>query len=143
MRDWFESFISSLTVDQMMMATDTAPKETTDFYKMLVYNKPEIHSLARNTSSMYFLENILTDYLKELKSFGSKPISLAFDFSDAKILVWAQIKNDDEKTEDALILSEAKANAKYSENGFYISSTIVEEADNVQIPGHYKQVSLH
>lgn len=136
-REWFESFISSITVDKLMMETQTAPQEKSDFYKAVIYNKPEAHSHARNTSSMFFLENILIDYLKELSSFGTIPQKLAFDFSDAKILVWAQVADDDDATEDALILSEARANSKYSDNGFYISSTIVEESDNLSVPSHY------
>jgi len=71
------------------------------------------------------------------------PQKLAFDFSDAKILVWAQIKTEDVSTEDALILSEAEANSKYSDNGFYISSTIVEECDNLPIPSHYHEVKIN
>lgn len=142
-RNWFESFISNITVDKLMMETETAPQETADFYKDIITNKPSVHSYARISSTVYFIEHILKDYLKELSKFNKKPQKLAFDFSDAKILVWAQVENDDEQTEDALILSEAKANDKYFENGFYISSTIVEEADNLPIPYHYSLINFN
>jgi hypothetical protein len=141
-RDWFESFISDLTVDKLMMETQTAPKATSDFYRSLIFDKPEMHSQLRNASSMYFIEHILTDYMKELKSFDIKPQELAFDYSDAKILVWAQVADDDDKAEDAFILSEARANSKFSEHGFYISSTIVEQGDNLKVPSHYLRVDL-
>jgi hypothetical protein len=141
-KDWFDSFISNLSVDKLMIETDTATKEKSEFYKSLIYNRPEVHQMARNTSSLYFVERILKDYLKELNLFNAHPQKIAFELSDAKILVWAQIATDDEQTEDALILSEAKANSKYSENGFYISSTIVEECDMLSIPPHYSEASF-
>jgi hypothetical protein len=140
---WFDAFISHISVDRMMMETKTAPKETDQFYKdMISENQTAIHSWARISSSTFFIRKLVEDYLSELYAFKSLPQKLAFDFSDAKILVWAQIADNDDTTEDALILSEAKANAKYSENGFYVSSTIVEAGDNLNIPPHYHEVSI-
>lgn len=141
--DWFEKTISSLDVDQIMIETNTATPEKRKFYNMMANaNADEINHMARNTSSIYFIGNLLEHYITELVSFKSLPIDLAFDLSDAKILVWAKIKDDDENTEDALLLAEARANASFSEHGFFISSTIVEESDNLSVPPHYKQMAL-
>ena len=63
--------------------------------------------------------------MKEIKDRDIKPIKLAFDYSDSKVLVWAEI--DNESFEDQLILSQAKINAKFSSEGFCISTTIVEK----------------
>ena len=60
--------------------------------------------------------------------------------SDSKILVWAVVDDNDEKTEDALIIAEAKVNGKYYEKGFYLNSTIIEKSDNLSVPPHYQKI---
>ncbi|MES2809386.1 MAG: hypothetical protein V4619_12210 [Bacteroidota bacterium] len=141
--EWFDKFISHISVDKMMLETNTAPAQTDQFYRdIILENHTAMNSWARVNSTTYFIRKIVEDYLYELSASKALPQKLAFDFSDAKILVWAQIANSDDSTEDALILSEAKANAKYSDNGFYVSSTIVEESDNLIIPPHYHEVVI-
>jgi hypothetical protein len=141
---WFEKTISGLDVDQMMIETNTASTETKKFYNMMTNgNADEINHMARNSSTIYFIGNLLEKYMNELVSFKSLPLDLAFDLSDAKILVWAKIKDDDDATEDALLLAEARANASFSEHGFFISSTIVEQSDNLSVPPHYKQITIN
>jgi hypothetical protein len=143
-RNWFDKLISHISVDKIMMETNTAPTEIKEFYtNAMLDDYHKMSKAVRDQSTKYFIVKLLEDYLSELKSFKIFPQKLAFDFSDAKILVWAQISNEDEKAEDALILSEAKANSKYSEAGFYVSSTIVEESDNLKIPPHYHEVKIH
>jgi hypothetical protein len=140
---WFDKFISHLSVDRIMLETQTASKETDQFYKdVILENHTAMNSWARVSSTTYFIRKLVEDYLNELQTFKAFPQKLAFDFSDAKILVWAQIEDSDDATEDALILSEAKANAKYSENGFYVSSTIVEESDKLNVPPHYHEIAI-
>lgn len=142
-KNWFDRFLSHINVDKMMMETQTAPAATKALYSDFIYERhDEINSRARSTSTMFFLQKLTVDYLEELSKYEVKPQRLAFDLSDAKILVWAQIIDEDEATEDALILAEAKANAKYSDNGFYVSTTIVEESDCVGVPPHYHEIKL-
>jgi len=142
-REWFEGYISGIRFGQIMLETDTASPEKKQFYNDAISgNELGLHSYARTQSTKYFIKNIVSDYFKELQKFKLMPQRLAFDFSEAKILVWAQIADDDESTEDALILAEAEANAKYSDNGFYVSSTIVEESDNLKVPGHYNEIRI-
>jgi hypothetical protein len=135
-RNWFDKLISHISVDKIMMETNTAPTEIKEFYtNAMLDDYHKMSKAVRDQSTKYFIVKLLEDYLSELKSFKIFPQKLAFDFSDAKILVWAQISNEDEKAEDALILSEAA--------GFYVSSTIVEESDNLKIPPHYHEVKIH
>ena len=139
--DWFNLFISSIEVDKMMLEADVAPAEKREFYQNIISgNTYGVVTAMRFESTKFFIAQIVGDYIKELQAFQARPLKLAFDFSDAKILVWAEVKTDDEEAEDALILAEAKANEKYSGNGFFISSTIVEDCDNLPVPPHYRQV---
>ncbi len=141
-KTWFENMISNLKVDQVLLETNVASKEQKYFFDTLINGgESDIHALGRVQSSMYFIKNLIQEYINELTFREAKPLKLALDLSDAKIFVWATIRDNDDITEDALILSEAKINAKYSEHGFHISSTVVEESDKIQIPPHYQQIT--
>jgi len=142
-REWFDQAIHDINVDRMMMETGTAPEAKRQRYEDRMFGRLENVNLdSRKASSIYFLENLLRDYLIFLKEFNAFPLELALNLSDAKILVWAKINDDDDRAEDALLLSEAKANDKYSRQGFFISTTIVEDSDNLQIPPHYQRIDL-
>ncbi|HEY8929205.1 MAG TPA: hypothetical protein VIM55_08450 [Mucilaginibacter sp.] len=141
--EWFNKYISDISVDKMMMENDIASTETRQFYTDAISGNQEgMHNYARIQSSKYFISKIVNDYFKELQNFKAEPKKLAFSFSEAKILVWAEIADEDESTEDALILSEAKANEKYSDNGFFVTSTIVETRDHLNPPSHYHEIKI-
>lgn len=140
---WFDELVENIRIDQLLIETDTAPLHKKNFYNTLFTgHESEIAASARVSTSMYFIKNLLLDYVTELKNFKLKPSKIALDLSDAKILVWAEIEDEDEETEDALILAEAKANSKYSDYGFHITSTIVEKSDSMPIPPHYQTLSF-
>jgi hypothetical protein len=140
---WFNGFISVIRIDQEMMESDVVSAATKQFYTdAITGNADGMHNYARIGSTQYFISKIVDDYFTELKAYKVALKKLALHFSEAKILVWAEIADDDEQTEKALILSEAKANAKYSANGFFVSTTIVEESDCFNMPPHYQSIIL-
>lgn len=121
---WFDEFTSILRADQLIFGDE----------KSLVHK-------TREASSIYFIKKIIKDYLFELKEHYKRlPLKLALGLSDSKILVWSEIKDDDEATEDALLLAEAKVNGEYYPYGFYLTSTIIEKSDNLDIPPHYHKI---
>ena len=141
MRGWFDTFMSHLRVDRMSLETNTATTEKQDFYKrMATANAADLALTSRTQSSQYFLSRLILDYVGELQNRHIEPRQLAMDFSDASVLVWAEIADDDEPMEDQLRLAQAKINAQYSQYGFYLSSTIVETSDGLGIPSHYQSI---
>ena len=138
---WFVSFIDIMKADHFMMETNSAPTKTRELYTALIKNDtPQLAQQLRNMSSQHYIGNIVVDYMNELKSNNKTPLKLAFGISDSKILVWSEIEDNDEAMEDALLICEAKINGKYSEQGFYINSTIIERSDNIPVPAHYKPI---
>jgi hypothetical protein len=138
---WFSEVIDHLRVDQLLMEEGVASAEKKKMYDTLIFGKEtEIIAQSRLNSSMYFIEKLVHEYVEELFKSPAKPAKLSMDLSDAKVLVWAEINDDDETAEDALILAEAKINAKYSVYGFHVTSTIVEKSDNLNVPPHYQPV---
>jgi hypothetical protein len=80
---------------------------------------------------------IVFDYWAELREKKDRFLKLGLAHADSKIFVWAEIEDDDESSEDLLLISEAKVNAKYFSKGFNIISTIVEKSDNIPLPKQY------
>jgi len=138
---WFTSFIDNLKVDHVMLQTGVASKETKEFYDAIVMNDTtKLMTSLRSGSSQYFIKSIVYDYINELKTTERKPLKLAFGLSDSKILIWSEINDNDEETENCLLLTEAKINSKYHSLGFYVNSTIIEKSDNVSVPPHYQTI---
>lgn len=141
MNTWFNDLISSIEMDKYFMSEDIASEETKKFYKaMMSDNVADLLRQTRVTSSMYFIEKMIVDFIKEIKLRGIEYRNLALDLGNSKILVWVELNNDDEKSEDALIMAEAKMNAKYFSEGFHMSTTIVEELDKLAVPEHYQLI---
>lgn len=138
---WFDNMVANLRYDQSLIENEIIEEDKKKIYDAIISgNQNFMHSYARQSSSVFFITNMVEVYFKELLKSKSKPKNIALELSNSKILVWAEIKDDDEIMEDALILAEAKINAYFSKYGFHITSTIVEESDSLEVPRHYKKV---
>ncbi len=143
-QQWFDEMVTNLRYDQTLLEIDVLEENKKSIYNTLISgNQDMISHLGRQASTAYFISKIVSDYFKELVKTKSKPKKIALELSDSKILVWAEVSEDDEVMEDGLILTEAKINAEYSKYGFHISSTIVEDCDGLPIPSHYKSVPIN
>lgn len=138
MSPWFDELISTLSVHQVQIETNTASKEVKNFYANLF--QPDLHKLyeqQRNLFQKYYVSQILVAFYKATHEMNFQKI--AFHFSDTKVLGWVQIENDNEELEKAVILAEAKVNAEFNQYGFYLDVMIVEERDNIPVPASYKE----
>ena len=137
--DWFQNLIDNIKTDHFLMTENIAPVEKKALYTDLIFgNQKNVLSNMREASTMYFITEIISEYVMEIKNQQKNPLKLALALSDSKILVWSVINDNDELTEDALLIAEAKVNGKYHKNGFYINSTILEKSDNAEVPSHYQ-----
>jgi len=140
---WFDDMVANLRYDQTLLENEILEEDKKKFYDALISGDVNfMHNYARQTSSVFFITNMVEAYFKELIQSKSKPSKIALELSNSKILVWAEIVEDDELMEDALILAEAKINSYFSKYGFHISSTIVENSDSLVIPEHYRNVTI-
>ncbi len=139
--EWFGNLVDSIKTDHFLMTEDIAPVEKKNLYNDLIFgNQKSVVSKMRETSTMFFITEIITEYVKEIKNQHKNPLKLALALTDSKILVWSVINDNDEETEDALLIAEAKVNGKYHQNGFYLNSTILEKSDNAEAPSHYQVI---
>ncbi|MEN9447855.1 MAG: hypothetical protein RJA25_1145 [Bacteroidota bacterium] len=143
MESWFDDVIAQIKTDRFQLETQTASVEKVEIYNDFIDNNTDkIFDRFSVGYRMHYISKVVIDYIKELTTrlkTSIKDIKIALDFSNNKLLVWAVIptKNED-YYEQALILSEAKVNAKYFNNGFCITSTIVNLEDDLSIPDQYK-----
>ncbi len=136
---WFDHLIEKIREDQVLLKTGIAPKEKEVLYSAFIQgNIDQLISRNREDTTQYFISKLLFEYLAEVKSQNIDSSNLAFDHSNSKVLVWAVV--DEESIEDKLILTQAKINAKYSSQGFYISTSIVDKDDNLIMPNHYRKL---
>ncbi len=140
---WFVSMVQKLETDHFLMKENIASDETKNFYEAVIFGDDKSGMAhVRELSTKFFVKNLVMEYFKEISSFNRIPNKLALGLSDSKILVWAEINDSDEDTEDALLLAEARVNQKYHDRGFYITSTITETTDLLPVPPHYQAVKI-
>ena len=94
----------------------------------------------RTKASQIFVDKIIRGFVAELSKKNAKPKKLAFALTPATILAWAEIGDDDEATEDAILLAESKMNSIAKEYDFCLDIMVVEKSDGLQIPSHYISV---
>lgn len=145
---WFSQFIDSINTriatDKVNLERGDASKETVDFYKSLIEGDyMKTMSVTRNNLSNSIIREMVLYYLKLLNEKGISLSKLAIDISTYKVLVWAEIKANDENSEMGLIRIESIVNGKYgNDTGINIDSIIVEDCDMLPVPAHYNLVSI-
>jgi len=139
---WFDELIATINTHRLMLETDVANNEHKNFYNLLITGSEiEISAMGHELTRISILKNMLIDYLQEISNKKIKPEKIAFNHTNSGLLVWAVIADNDEKSENDLLLSAAKINSKYSKYGFSINSTILEKSDNYPIPKHYNIIN--
>lgn len=140
---WFDELVGTIRLDEQLLKNDLMETEKKAMYNNLIDGNLEgIMVDARKMSTQFFISNLLNEYIKELSNLKHNPKKLGLELSNSKVLVWAEIYDNDYETEKALILAQAKVNALYDKFGFAISSTIVEECDELTVPNHYHNVAI-
>lgn len=135
---WFNNLVSKIRVDELSIETNTASTEVSDFYSLAMNgNIEDLLLFNREGANKYFIAHMLYEFVSLLKE---SPVELAFSFSGNNVLAWAKTKDNDEATENMLYMSEAEVNAKYSDKGYSIVATVVEESDNLSTPPHYSPI---
>jgi hypothetical protein len=145
---WFTDFIKQITdkikSDKKSLELGEASPETISLYSNLSSGNPlGFASDARNSVSNAIIQEIIVSYFNLI---GEKKIAftkLALDISTNKVLVWAEIEDNDEKSEMAIIRVESIINSIYSKKtGIDLDSIIVEKSDNLTVPSHYQEIEL-
>ncbi len=136
---WFEEFIAGIRTHQLMLEKRIASDVLIKLYDVLMSgNLDQMAALNKVNADQHFIKSIIINYIKIISD--KLPARLAFDTDDSEVLVWAEIQNDDEEMENALLIAEAEINSRFHRYGYDLTSTIVELRDNLQVPNHYSVV---
>lgn len=143
MSKWFTGIVGRLEADHFMLKENVASEDTTQHYAPFINeDEDQIYTSSKMASSIYFIKKMLNDYINELQNRNVKLNQLALDLSRSKILVWAEVADDDENAINQLILAEAKTNSNCYNTGFDIATTVVEASDMIAVPPHYNPIQL-
>ena len=135
---WFDNVIDDIKTDKLTMECNVATPEKAGMYDVLFRNDPyEVAKIMQGYSVNFFTRAIVGDFLKKVVENKGCPSKLAFAFNGTRISFWAEIKEGDEETEDALIMAEARVNAQFESYNTSVSMTIIDDSDKVKTPPHY------
>lgn len=134
---WFDDFIASLQGHQLQHQTNTLNEKDSEFYNFMANASMEdLLRVNREHGHAFFVKKMIVNFIESLGDTDLK--SLAFDLDDNQVLVWATIQDNDEASENKLILSKSKTNAEFIKDRLSIDIMITEESDNFPIPSQYK-----
>ena len=81
---------------------------------------------------------IVNEFVNSLEN--NLPIRLAYNSFNRSLFFLAVIEDNDYQTEKNLILAEARLNAKYSTEGYSISTSILAKSEKVDIPEYFNEI---
>ncbi len=140
---WFENLINHIQVDKLQMELGIADAKKSALYESFITgNQDELLKSMRNQANEYFIERIVKAFIAEVAQRKAMPLKLAFSLSPSTILAWAEIQENDETTEDQLLLAESKVNAIARDYNFNLDTMIVEDSDKLPLPPHYIEVKF-
>ena len=135
---WFDSFVAEIRSHELQLETETAPAHMKDFYQSFISGDfSSMMNSTRETSTQYFVKNLVGDFLKEFSQRRTNALSVAISYSDSEVRIWTEINDDDTENEERLFKAEAVVNAKYYQYGFHLSLTIVEKSDEISVHPHF------
>ena len=142
MRDrWFEDIIAQLRVDQLQLSTNTAPPEKRQRYDALIEGSAEGVLLVQQGSvTRHFVERLVRQFVKGARPHLARIKTLAATANDSEVLMWIELRREDELLEDQLTLLEAEVNAQFHDWGYDLDLMIVEATDAIPVPEHYSVI---
>ena len=141
--DWFDDIVATLRVEQLAYNQGCLTKQKKELYESIANKDTEkLLSIQKQSIKEYEVRNVLTYYSELINNSNIKLKKLAINLRDSLILVWAEVTDNDEISQRELITAECKVNSIYYNKGYSIDTMIVEESDNINVPLHYKSVSI-
>ena len=141
--NWFETLINDIQVDKLQMELGVADAQKSALYESFIKGDQDaILKSMRNQANEYFIERIVKAFIAEIASRKALPLKLAFSLSPSTISAWAEIKENDESTEDQILLAESRVNSIARNYNFNLDTMIVEDADKLPLPPHYIEVKF-
>lgn len=138
--EFLSETIHQLKSHKLLLETETMNSDMKKFYDQV--SNGDIENLLKANIEQYrklvFLR-LITDYFKKLSPLENL-VHLGININDTKLLVWAEIDENDEESENKLIDLQAHLNYLYKDSGVLVSTTIVENTDYLTMPPHYEEL---
>jgi hypothetical protein len=141
-QQWFDEFVWSIRADQTALEEGVATEGKKAMYHSLMEkNVTDLVDVSITSARQHYIKSMLLDYVSELVKSQSFPFKkMAVSFNNAELLVWAEIEDDKWDVEKSLIMAEARINSIYHKKGFDMTTTVVEQCDQLPVPSHYQML---
>lgn len=141
--EWLDQLSFDLHIEKTKAETGTLDEKMKRFYTELMNGEMKMFAeVTQRIHTDYYKKKITLDFIKALSQTEAHVLKLALDYNQTSILVWSEINDDDERSENALIMLQAKINADFIDSGFRVNATIVEKSDKFIIPSHYTEIKV-
>ena len=135
---WFDDVVAQLRVDQLQLQTDTASEAKRAHYDLLVGGDADALLLRQQEQvTQHFVTRLLVSFVVKLRPHLPRIRAVAATSNDAEVLLWIELREEDELLEDQLTMIEAEVNAEFHDRGYDADLMIVEREDALPIPEHY------
>ena len=138
---WFDEIVASLRVDQLQLETGTAPADKRAHYDRLMSGDPEQILLSQQVAvTRHFVGQLLRRFVMLALPHLPRISAMAATANDAEVLMWIELREEDELLEDQLTMIEAEVNAEFHAKGYDLDLMIVEAEDDLPVPEHYAMI---
>jgi hypothetical protein len=134
--EWFDERVNFLRQHQQEIELDVANGGTRRLFESMM--KGDLEEISLHNIQMgqrHFISQMLTQYLILVSDLPFR--KLAFGANYSALLIWAEINDGDEATENALTRAGSKILGQYGDYGFEVLDMIVEASENLKIPTNY------
>ncbi len=134
---FFEKLKHLINVHHMELSKGVATAEVIELYTPLITGDTNTSLRRQKINADQNLSIITTTkFIAEL--FHQDPIlsKLAINITNGKILVWAEVKDEDYSSLQKVLKAASIVNSR-DNYGFTIRPTVVEDTDEIEIPPHY------
>jgi hypothetical protein len=97
----------------------------------------QIFIMQNKYATKHFIVEMLNNYVESGIVEHESIVKLAFGLDESKLMVWAEIQDDNEEIEYMLFDLAGNINAEYFETGFQIQTIVTEEYEGLVIPKSY------
>lgn len=141
-KEFFADLVTRLNVTEFLYdSKGMSQKEYEMWTSAINRNLGPMMEHSRVASNFYCIQKAFAEFIVALKNEPNvKMRKLAVDTTGSKLLIWAEVDDDDRESTRSILYADSVANLKIENLGYSVSATVVEKSDYVPVPSHYLMI---
>ncbi len=141
-KEFFSDLVTRLNVAEFLYNTKGMGQKEYDMWTSAINKNwgPMMES-GRVSSNLYCIQKAFGEFMIALKNETNvKMRKLAVETTGSKLLIWAEVDDDDRESTRSILYADSVANLNVEKLGYSVSATVVEKSDCIPVPSHYVQI---